>query len=93
MNSEDIQLPVEEGLCKDCKWRFRRVFIPSDPESYVDEDGDKVLESFDDESGSLEINFCLLMDMDINADVTLECNHYKKKSSDSDISIFRHKIK
>ena len=28
-----------KSLCKECKYRFRRVFIPSKSEEYEDEDG------------------------------------------------------
>jgi len=94
MAKKKIKLPVEKSLCKDCKWRFRRVFIPTNPEEFEDDEGNKLLEDFDGKTDSIVINICLLSEMDLDMDITTECSHYKKMDEKKeDISIFKHRIK
>jgi len=94
MIKKNIKLPVEEGLCKDCIWRFRRVFIPTNPEEFEDEDGNKLLEDFDGKTDSIVINTCILSEMDLDMDITTECSHHTPLNKEKeDISIFKHKIK
>ncbi|GAG41202.1 unnamed protein product [marine sediment metagenome] len=94
MAKRKIKLPVEEGLCKDCRWRFRRVFVPTNPEEFEDEEGNKLLEDFDGRTDSIVINICILSEMDLDADITTECSHYTPWNEEKeDISIFKHKIK
>lgn len=94
MAKKNIKLPVEESICKDCRWRFRRVFIPTRPEEFEDDEGNKLLEDFDGETDSIVINMCLLSEMDLDMDITTECNHYTPIGKEKkDISIFKHKIK
>ena len=85
------QSPKESNLCKDCVFRFRRIFIPRNPEHFVDEDGMQLLE--DDESIVI-MNMCLVSDMDLDMDSTVDCTHYRCNDDNIDvcekISIFRH---
>jgi hypothetical protein len=76
------------SLCKNCKYRFRRVFIPLDPDDYVDEDGDSILRG---EDNIIITNVCLLSGMDIDREVTVECNHFKEKIDEKDtVPFFKH---
>lgn len=89
MNAK-FTLPVEEGLCKDCKWRFNRTFIPTRPEEFEDDDGNKILEGYDGKTDVLTINICLLTEIEIDMDITVECSHYGKK--EETIGLFRHDL-
>ena len=94
--NENFTLPVEKGLCKDCKWRFERVFIPTRPEEFEDDEGNKLLEGYDGESDTVIINLCILSELDLDADITIKCNNYEKKGDDEEedvVSLFRHDIK
>jgi len=94
MAKKKIQLPVEKGLCKDCRWRFKRVFIPTMPDEFEDDEGNKLLEGFDGKTDSIVINICILSEMDLDMDITTECSHYTPLNKEKeDISIFKHKIK
>ena len=94
MARKNVKLPVEKGLCKDCKWRFRRVFIPTNPEEFEDEEGNKLLEDFNGKTDSIVINICLLSEMDLDMDITTECNHYEPLVREKEgISIFKHEMK
>ncbi len=76
------------SLCKECKYRFRRVFMPSQSEEYVDEDGNNILAS---EDSIIITNVCLLSGMDIEDEVTVECNHFKEKAhKDDTVPFFKH---
>lgn len=76
------------SLCKTCKYRFRRVFIPLDPDDYVDEDGESILRG---EDNIIITNICLLSGMDLDREVTVECNHYKEKKDEKDsVPFFKH---
>jgi len=92
--NKKFTLPVDESLCKDCKWRFRRVFIPTRPEEFKDENGDKILEDFDGKTDSLVINICIMSELDLDMDITLECNWYEPKNIEKEkISLFKHEDK
>lgn len=93
--SEKFTLPVEKGLCKDCKWRFERIFIPTRPEEFEDENGNNLFESYDGKSDTLVVNICLLSELELDTDITIECSHYKKMEGAEKeiISLFKHEIK
>ena len=38
---------LNNNLCKTCKYKFRRVFMPLKPELYEDEDGNPILSNED----------------------------------------------
>lgn len=65
-----------QSLCKTCSNRFRRLFIPLKPEEYIDEDGKSVLSS---EDNIIIINLCLVTDIDIDNEFTIECSHFEDK--------------
>ena len=75
------------SLCKSCKFRFRRVFIPLNPQEFKDEQGNCVLN--EEEENIVIMNMCLAADMDLELDFTVECTHYKPKEENS-ISFFKH---
>jgi len=64
--------------CKTCAFRFRRVFVPSITEEFVDDEGHS-LDIGDD--NIVIMNVCLLTGMDISGECTIECAHYKEKGS------------
>jgi len=78
------------NLCKSCSHRFRRVYIPLNPENYIDDEGNKV---FDGEDNIIISISCLAGDVDIQDEDTVECSHYKPKEFIEDdideVSIFR----
>ena len=79
-----------QNICKDCIFRFRRLFIPINPENFVDEEDIQFLEG--DESIVI-MNTCIVSDMDLGLDSTIDCTHYKCKNETSvsdKISIFKH---
>lgn len=61
------------NLCKYCRYRFRRVFIPLHPEEYEDAEGNSVLVGDDN---IIISNQCLLTNMDIDREATIECSHF-----------------
>jgi len=64
---------TQGNLCKNCKHRFRRVFIPLDVEEYEDMDGNPAPLG----EGTIFIsNQCLVMNMDIDKEATVECSHF-----------------
>ena len=85
--NENINL--SNDLCKNCKYRFRRVFMPLRPEEYLDEDGNSVLT---EEDNIIITNQCLLTAMDLDGDVTIECDSYKSrnKPDDESVTFFKH---
>ena len=87
--NENINL--SNNLCKDCKYRFRRVFMPLRPEEYVDEDGKRVLEN---EENIIITNQCLLTSLELDGDITIECDSYKNRDEDEKerkpITFFKH---
>ena len=76
------------SLCKQCKFRFRRVFIPCTQEKFEDEQGNEV--DINDQS-ILIMNLCLASDMDLDMDSTIECSHFQSKDADAAISFFKHR--
>lgn len=64
------------SICKNCKHRFRRVFIPLKPEEYVTENGDAAMTG---EDNIVIYNQCLITDMDMDSDETIECSHFEEK--------------
>ena len=71
------------NLCKDCKHHFRRIFIPTHSEEYEDVDGNAVVAG---ENNIIISNQCLLTEMDIDGEATVECSHFieiEKKESNS----------
>ena len=74
MNDENL----DANLCKNCIYKFRRVFIPLKAEDYVDEDGDRC---FVEDENIIIVNQCLVQDVDVSAEVTIQCSHYKNKDS------------
>ena len=77
---------ISKSICKNCEFRFRRVFIPSNTEGFIDQDGDPVEQ---EEDSIVIMNMCLAADMDLDLDVTIECTHYRPKG-EKDLSFFRH---
>jgi hypothetical protein len=76
------------NLCKTCKYRFRRVFIPIHPEEYEDDDGNTVVAG---EDNIIISNQCLLTEMDIDGEATVECSHFiEREEKTSAISFFKH---
>jgi hypothetical protein len=73
--TENVNL--NNNLCKNCKHRFRRVFIPLKPESYVDEEGNRVLAN---DENIIITNQCLVSAMDLDGDVTVECDSYERRA-------------
>lgn len=67
---------VNSSICKSCKHRFRRVFIPLKPEEYINENGESALTG---EDNIIIYNQCLVTDMDMDSDETIECSAYEKK--------------
>jgi len=77
-----------DSLCKNCIHRFRRVFIPLRPEDYVDEEGNRALVG---DENIIITNQCLVTSMDLDGDITIECDSYKSKE-EKEISspFFKH---
>jgi len=80
---------ISKSICNRCEFRFRRVFIPSHPEDYLDENGDTVLT--EDTDNIIIMNICTISDMDLDTDSTIECSHYKAKCN-KQIPFFRNSI-
>ena len=64
------------SLCKSCKHRFRRVFIPLRPESYEDEYGERILK---DDDNIIIMNQCLIISMDLDGEDTVTCSKYEER--------------
>lgn len=75
------------NLCKHCKYRFRRVFIPTRTEEYEDADGNTVIA---DEDNIIVSNQCLLTEMDIDWEVTIECSHFIEREESNILPFFNH---
>jgi hypothetical protein len=67
---------VNNSICKSCRHRFRRVFIPLNPEEYFNEADGSTLTA---EDNIIIYNQCLITDMDMDNDETIECSAYEKK--------------
>ena len=75
------------NLCKDCKYRFRRVFMPTHPEEYEDADGNTMVVG---EDNIIISNQCLLTEMDIDREVTVECSHFIEIEESKSLPFFSH---
>jgi hypothetical protein len=74
------------NLCKRCKNKFRRVFIPLKPEQYVDENGDPIFDN--NEDNVVIMNMCLVATMDVEGEATVECDHFIPKANENVLSFF-----
>jgi len=74
------------SLCKHCKHKFRRVFIPLKPEQYVDENGEPIFN--DEEDNVIIMNICLITAMDIDGESTVECDHFMPKENEGVFKFF-----
>ena len=79
-----------KSLCKECKHKFRRVFIPLNPEDYTDEDGNRVLTQDDN---IMILNTCLISNMDVDGEVTVECDHFEQRKEKDSFPFFKHDLK
>lgn len=77
---------ISRSICKNCEFRFRRVFIPSEEFIVEDEDGSEL----DVGDNIVIMNMCLASDMDIDLDSTIECTHYKPKVDSKRVPFFKH---
>jgi hypothetical protein len=77
----------KNSLCKDCKHKFRRVFIPLRPEEYADDDGNHVTVG---EDNIFIVNTCLISNMDVDGESTVECDHYEQKQENGRFPFFKH---
>ncbi len=77
---------TSKGLCKDCRFRFRRVFIPLNPGEFQGENSNCVL---DKEENIVIMNMCLTSDMDLDLDSTVECSHFRPKEERA-VPFFKH---
>jgi len=79
---------ISKSLCKDCKFRFRRVFIPMNPQEFEDGEDNYV---FDEEENIVIMNMCLAADMDLDLDSTVECTHYcPREEKEQFTPFFKH---
>ena len=88
--NENTALNGSDNICKDCVFRFRRIFIPRNPEHFNDEDG---LEFLEGEENIVIMNMCVVSDMDLELDSTVDCTHYSCRDEIEvcdKISIFKH---
>lgn len=83
-------LTMSNSLCNDCKYRFTRIFIPTRPEEFTNDNGDPLFEGFNGKTDKVGINICLLVDMEMGADITVECSHHVKLSETQELSLFKH---
>jgi len=81
---------MNKSLCNDCKYQFTRVFIPTKPEEFIDENGNQILEGFNGDSDTITISICLLSEMDVDVDITTECSHYLLLKDEEKLSLFKH---
>ena len=68
------------NLCKNCKYRFRRVFIPMRSEKYEDDEGNVVITN---EENIIISNQCLIVDIDIDGESTVDCSHFEPINKES----------
>lgn len=62
------------NLCKNCRHRFRRIFIPIYSEEYKDDVGN-ILTA--DKDSIIIMNQCLVMGIDIGEESTVDCSHFE----------------
>lgn len=77
------------NLCKNCKYRFRRVFIPMRSEEYEDAEGNVMITNGENIVIS---NQCLIVDIDIDGESTIDCSHFKPidKNTEEDFPLLKH---
>ena len=77
------------NLCKNCKYRFRRVFIPMRSEEYEDAEGNVVTTNGEN---IIISNQCLIVDIDIDGESTIDCSHFKPIDEDEkeDFPLLKH---
>ena len=77
------------NLCKTCKYRFRRVFIPTRSEEYEGDEGNSMVIK---EDTIVISNQCLIMDMDIDGETTIECSHFEpiEKHKEVEFPLLKH---
>lgn len=63
------------NICKICKHKFRRLFIPMRPENYSYPDGNTMAPG---EENIIILNQCLITGMDIDGEATIECSHFSE---------------
>lgn len=68
---------TSDSLCKNCKFRFRRVWIPLRPDMYVDDSGESVMG--EDNENILIVNSCIISGLDLDEEVTIECSHFEPR--------------
>jgi len=77
---------VLRNLCTGCAYRFRRVFWTKDLERYdlsnvslapVDEE--ELPEGVSPDNQLAIMVICLMSDVDIESDLTIDCSHYRPK--------------
>lgn len=49
-----------------------------------------MLEGFNGKTDKVGINICLLVDMEMGTDITVECSHHVKLSETQELSFFKH---
>lgn len=79
---------ISKSLCKTCEFRFRRVFMPLNPEDFIIE-GENDEEEVVEGDNIVIMNMCLAADMDLELDSTIECTHYKP-IADKKVQFFKH---
>ena len=79
---------IISNLCRKCKNKFRRVFIPLKPEQYVDENGEQIFDNNQD--NVIIMNMCLITAMDVEGEATVECDHFVLDAAKKDFSVFEH---
>ena len=76
------------NLCKNCKYRFRRVFIPLRAERYEDDEGNVVITNGEN---IIISNQCLLTGTDIDGEATIECSKFIPDQKEvENFPFFRH---
>jgi len=79
----------QTSLCKECKHRFRKVFMSTQIEELEDSNGQMTV--IDDEN-VLIIQTCLISGIDLESDITIECNHFVSRDEPEkreDVNIFK----
>lgn len=77
------------NLCQRCKHRLRRVFIPIHPENYIYPEDEQLSPN---EDNIIIANQCLVLDIDITDELTVECSHFveNKSSKNENILFFKN---
>ena len=75
------------NICKNCCHRFRRIFIPIHSEEYEDVEGSIMVT---DGENIIISNQCLVIDIDISGDETIECSHFEQIDKNEDSPLLKH---